>query len=267
MFSFFKKKKIVAHIKLNGVIGNAGKFKQGIDFAGQEEIIQKAFSLKKAKAVAITINSPGGSPVQSHLIYKFIREQAKKNKMKVIVFAEDVAASGGYLIACAGDEIYANSSSIIGSIGVIYSSFGFTELIKKIGVERRVHTAGKNKSTLDPFLDEKNEDIERLKNIQLDLHKDFIKVVEDSRGDKLNKSEIELFSGEFWSGSKAKDLGLIDEIGNASEVLKEKFGEDVVVKKFEKSKSWFAKKFSSNNQMDQFINIVEERSIWQRYGF
>jgi ClpP class serine protease len=150
---------------------------------------------------------------------------------------------------------------------VIYSSFGFTELIKKIGVERRVHTAGKNKSTLDPFLDEKNEDIERLKNIQLDLHKDFIKVVEDSRGDKLNKSEIELFSGEFWSGSKAKDLGLIDGIGNASEVLKEKFGEDVVVKKFEKSKSWFAKKFSSNNQMDQFINIVEERSIWQRYGF
>ena len=267
MFSFFKKKKIIAHIKLNGVIGNAGKFKQGIDFSGQEEIIEKAFSLKKAKAVAITINSPGGSPVQSHLIYKFIRSQAKKNKKKVIVFAEDVAASGGYLIACAGDEIYANSSSIIGSIGVIYSSFGFTELIKKIGVERRVHTAGKNKSTLDPFLDEKNEDIERLKNIQLDLHKDFIKVVEDSRGDKLNKSEIELFSGEFWSGSKAKDLGLIDGIGNASEVLKEKFGEDVVVKKFEKSKSWFAKKFSSNNQMDQFIKIVEERSIWQRYGF
>jgi signal peptide peptidase SppA len=207
MFSFFKKKKIVAHIKLNGVIGNAGKFKQGIDFAGYEEIIEKAFSLKKAKIVAITINSPGGSPVQSHLIYKFVRAQAKKNKKKVIVFAEDVAASGGYLIACAGDEIYANSSSIIGSIGVIYSSFGFTELIKKIGVERRVHTAGKNKSTLDPFLDEKLEDIERLKTIQLELHKDFIKVVEESRGSKLNKSEIELFTGEFWSGSKAKELG------------------------------------------------------------
>ena len=180
MFSFFKKKKIVAHIRLNGVIGNAGKFKQGIDFAGQEEIIKKAFSLKKAKAVAITINSPGGSPVQSHLIYKFIRAQAKKNNIKVIVFAEDVAASGGYLIACAGDEIYANSSSIIGSIGVIYSSFGFTELIKKIGVERRVHTAGKNKSSLDPFQDEKKEDIDRLKSIQLDLHKDFIDVVEES---------------------------------------------------------------------------------------
>ena len=268
MFSFFKKKKIVAHIKLNGIIGNAGKFKQGIDFSGQEEIIEKAFSLKKAKVVAITINSPGGSPVQSHLIYKFIRAQAKKNKKKVIVFAEDVAASGGYLIACAGDEIYANSSSIIGSIGVIYSSFGFTELIKKIGVERRVHTAGKNKSTLDPFLDEKKEDIERLKTIQLDLHKDFIKVVEESRGFKLIKSEIELFSGEFWSGSKAKELGLIDGIGNANEVLKEKFGEEIVIKKFEKSKGWLDKKFSSSsNQIDQLVNILEERSIWQRYGF
>jgi signal peptide peptidase SppA len=268
MFSYFKKKKIVAHIKLNGIIGNAGKFKQGIDFSGQEEIIEKAFSLKKAKVVAITINSPGGSPVQSHLIYKFIRAQAKKNKKKVIVFAEDVAASGGYLIACAGDEIYANSSSIIGSIGVIYSSFGFTELIKKIGVERRVHTAGKNKSTLDPFLDEKKEDIERLKTIQLDLHKDFIKVVEESRGSKLIKSEVELFSGEFWSGSKAKKLGLVDGIGDANEVLKEKFGEEIVIKKFEKSKGWLSKKLSSSsNQIDQFANILEERSIWQRYGF
>jgi signal peptide peptidase SppA len=268
MFSFFKKKKIVAHIKLNGVIGNAGKFKQGIDFSGQEEIIEKAFSLKKAKAVAITINSPGGSPVQSHLIYKFIRAQSKKNNMKVIVFAEDVAASGGYLIACAGDEIYANSSSIIGSIGVIYSSFGFTELIKKIGVERRVHTAGKNKSSLDPFQEEKAEDIERLKNIQLDLHKDFIKVVEESRGGKLKKDGIELFSGEFWAGSKAKELGLVDGLGNANEVLKEKFGEDVVIKKFEKSKGWLSKKLSSSsNQMDQLANILEERSIWQRYGF
>ena len=268
MFSLFKKKKIVAHIKLNGIIGNAGKFKQGIDFSGQEEIIKKAFSLKKAIAIAITINSPGGSPVQSHLIYKFIRAQAKKNKKKVIVFAEDVAASGGYLIACAGDEIYANSSSIIGSIGVIYSSFGFTELIKKIGVERRVHTAGKNKSTLDPFLDEKTEDIERLKTIQLDLHKDFIKVVEESRSSKLNKSEIELFSGEFWSGNKAKELGLVDGIGDANEVLKEKFGEDVVIKKFEKPKGWLSKKLSSSsNQIDQLANILEERSIWQRYGF
>ena len=267
MFSFLKKKKIIPHIKLSGVIGNVGKFKQGIDFSGQQDIISKAFSLKKAPCVAITINSPGGSPVQSHLIYNFIRQKAKKNKKKVIVFAEDVAASGGYLIACAGDEIYANSSSIIGSIGVIYSSFGFTELIKKIGVERRVHTAGKNKSTLDPFLDEKKEDIERLKNIQLDLHKDFIDVVEKNRGPKLKKSEVELFSGEFWSGRKAKSLGLIDEIGDAHQVLREKFGEDVVIKKFEKSKGWLSKKLSSSNdQVDQLANILDEKSVWQRYG-
>ena len=267
MFSIFKKKIIIPHLKLSGVIGNVGKFKQGIDFSGQEEIISKAFSVKKAPCVAITINSPGGSPVQSHLIYSHIRQTAEKNKKKVIVFAEDVAASGGYLIACAGDEIYANSSSIIGSIGVIYSSFGFTELIKKIGVERRVHTAGKNKSTLDPFLDEKKEDIERLKNIQLDLHKDFIDVVEKSRSSKLKKSEVELFSGEFWSGRKAKELGLVDEIGNASQVLKDKFGEDVVIKKFEKSKSWLSKKLSSSNDnIDQLANILEEKSVWQKYG-
>ena len=267
MFSIFKKKKIVPHIKLNGVIGNVGKFKQGIDFSGQEEIITKAFSIRKAQCVAITINSPGGSPVQSHLIFNLIRQQAKKNKKKVLVFAEDVAASGGYLIACAGDEIYANSSSIIGSIGVIYSSFGFTELIKKIGVERRVHTAGKNKSTLDPFLEEKKEDIDRLKKIQLDLHKDFIELVEKSRGTKLKKTEVELFSGEFWSGTKAKDLGLIDGIGDANQILKEKFGDDVVIKKFEKSKGWLSKKLSSSNdQLDQLANILDEKSIWQRYG-
>ena len=267
MLSLFKKKKIVSHLKLIGVIGNVGKFKQGVDFAGQQDLIKKAFSLKKALCVAISINSPGGSPVQSHLIYSYIRQQAKKNKKKVIVFAEDVAASGGYLISCAGDEIYANSSSIIGSIGVIYSSFGFTELIKKIGVQRRVHTAGKNKSTLDPFLEEKSEDIERLKKIQLDLHKDFIEVVEKSRGSKLKKSDVELFSGEFWSGTKAKDLGLVDGLGNAHEVLKEKFGDDVIIKKFEKSRGWLSQKLSSsNNQLDQLANILDERSIWQRYG-
>jgi len=269
MFSFFKKKKIISHIRLSGVIGNVGKFRHGIEYSGQEETIKKAFSVKKALAVAITINSPGGSPVQSHLIYKFIREQAKKNKKKVIVFAEDVAASGGYLIACSGDEIYANSSSIIGSIGVISSSFGFKNLIEKIGVQRRVYTAGKNKSTLDPFLDEKEEDIERLKNIQLELHQDFIDVVEEGRGSKLNKtSGIELFSGEFWTGKKAKDLGLIDGLGNADQILRKKFGEEIEIKKFGKTKGWLAKKLSSSEDYaDKLINILEERSIWQRYGF
>ena len=220
IFKIFKKKKVVPHIRLSGVIGSVGKFKQGLNFAGQQELIEKAFSIKKAKAIAISVNSPGGSPVQSHLIYSYIKKQAKKNKKKVLVFAEDVAASGGYLIACAGDEIYANSSSIIGSIGVIYSSFGLQELIKKAGIQRRIYTAGKNKSTLDPFVEEKEEDIQRLKKIQLDLHANFIKVVEASRSTKLKKDKNpDLFTGEFWSGSKAKELGLIDGIGNVDEIL------------------------------------------------
>ena len=180
MFWIFKKKKIVPHVRLSGVIGSAGRFRQGMDLSGQQEILKKAFSYKKPKHVAISINSPGGSPVQSHLIFSYIRQLADENKTKVIIFAEDVAASGGYFIACAGDEIYANSSSIIGSIGVITASFGFKEMIKKIGIERRIYTAGKNKSTLDPFVDEKEEDVQRLKKLQLELHGHFIKIVEKS---------------------------------------------------------------------------------------
>ena len=269
MFSFLKKKKIIPHIKLSGVIGNVGKFKQGIDFSGHEEIISKAFSLKKAPCVAITINSPGGSPVQSHLIHDYIRQLAKKNKKKVIVFAEDVAASGGYLIACAGDEIYANSSSIVGSIGVISASFGFQEAIKKIGVQRRVYTAGKNKSTLDPFKEEKEEDIERIKKLQLELHSDFIEVVKKSRGVKLKDPEKNnTFTGEFWSGSASINLGLIDGIGNAEQILREKFGEDIVIKKLEKQKSFIEKKLSSSidNQIDNIASVIEERALWQKFG-
>jgi len=273
MFSIlkiFKKKKIIPHIRLSGIIGSVGRFKQGINFAGQQEIIDKAFSIKKALAVAISINSPGGSPVQSHLIYSYIKKLAKKNNIKVLVFAEDVAASGGYLIACAGDEMYANSSSIVGSIGVISASFGFQNAIKKIGIERRVYTAGKNKSSLDPFKEEKEEDIQRLKKIQLELHSDFIKVVEDSRGSKLIETEKNnTFTGEFWSGSTSLKLGLIDGIGNVDQILREKFGEDIMIKKLEKPKGFLAKKLSASveNQVDSIANVIEERSIWQRYGF
>ena len=269
MFSFFKKKTVVPHVRLTGIIGSAGRFKQGMDLDGQKDILKKAFSLKKISHVAISINSPGGSPVQSHLIYSYIRELADKKKIKVLIFAEDVAASGGYLISCAGDEIYANSSSIIGSIGVISASFGFKDLIKKIGVERRVYTAGKNKSTLDPFVEEKEEDIKRLKNIQLELHDDFIKVVETSRGSKLKDPEKNnIFTGEFWTGKTALKLGLIDGIGNADQVLKQKFGDKVVIKKFEKQKSFIAKKLSSSIQdpVDSLANILEEKSMWQKFG-
>ena len=269
MFSFFKKKIIIPHIRLSGVIGSVGRFRQGIDFSSQQGIIKKAFSFKKAKSVAISINSPGGSPVQSHLIYTYIRQLAKKNKKNVIIFMEDVAASGGYLIACAGDEIYANSSSIVGSIGVISASFGFQDAIKKIGIERRVYTAGKNKSTLDPFKPEKEEDIQRLKKIQLELHSDFINVVKNSRGPKLKDPEKNnIFTGEFWSGSTSLKLGLIDGIGNAEQILREKFGEHVVIKKLEKPKSFIAKKLSTlfDNQIDGIANALEERALWQKFG-
>lgn len=269
MFSIFKKKTVIPHVRLTGVIGAAGKFKQGIDLAGQRDILKKAFSFKKVKYVAISINSPGGSPVQSHLIYSYIKQLAKKNKIKVMIFAEDVAASGGYLISCAGDEIYANSSSIIGSIGVISASFGFKDLIKKIGIERRVYTAGKNKSTLDPFVEEKDEDIKRLKDIQLELHSDFIKVVEESRGAKLKDVEKNnIFTGEFWTGATALKLGLIDGIGNADQILKEKFGDKVVIKNFEKQKGFIAKKLSSsiNDPINSLTNLLEQKSLWQKFG-
>ena len=269
MFKLFKKKIVIPHVRLTGVIGNAGRFNKGIDLAGQQDILKKAFSIKKVKHVAISINSPGGSPVQSHLIYSYIRQLADKKKIKVLIFAEDVAASGGYLISCAGDEIYANSSSIIGSIGVISASFGFKELIKKMGIERRIYTAGKNKSTLDPFVDEKEEDIKKLKDIQLELHTDFIKVVETSRGKKLKDPEKNnIFTGEFWTGASALKLGLIDGIGNADQILKEKFGEEVVIKKFEKQKSWLGRKLSASveGQLSNTLNSIEDKSAWQKFG-
>ena len=271
MFSLFRKKKVVPHVRLTGIIGSAGKFKQGMELANQREILKKAFSVKKITHVAISINSPGGSPVQSHLIYSYIRQLAEKNKVKVIVFAEDVAASGGYFIACAGDEIYANSSSIIGSIGVISASFGFKDLIKKIGIERRIYTAGKNKSTLDPFIEEKNEDVQRLKKIQLDLHSNFIEVVKESRGKKIKEPEKNnIFTGEFWSGSAALELGLIDGIGNLDQILRKKFGENIIIKNFEKQKSFLAKKLSSSlsldNQVDRVIDSLEEKNLWQKFG-
>ena len=269
MFAFFKKKKIIPHVRLCGVIGSAGRFKHGIEFSGQQEILKKAFSFKKSKNIAISINSPGGSPVQSHLIHDYIRQLAKKNEKKVIVFAEDVAASGGYLIACAGDEIYANSSSIVGSIGVISASFGFQDAIKKIGVQRRVYTAGKNKSTLDPFKEEKEEDIERIKRLQLELHSDFIEVVKKSRGSKLKDPEKNnTFTGEIWSGTTSMKLGLVDGIGNAEQILREKFGENIIIKKLEKQKSFIAKKLSSSidNQIDNIASVIEERALWQKFG-
>ena len=265
---FFNNKPIIAHIRLSGVIGNVGRFQQGLSYASHRDIIKKAFSIKKAKAVAISINSPGGSPVQSHLLYSLIRKLADENKIKVITFAEDVAASGGYMLACAGDEIYANASSIVESIGVIYSGFGFQDLIKKAGVERRVHTAGKSKSILHPFPEEKSEHIKKLKDIQEDLHKEFINLVKHSRKEKLKSNDDVLFNGEFWAGGKAKELGLIDGIGNVFQVLEDRFGKDIKVKNFEKQEGWLKKKLSSSmaDAASSVLTELETRSFWNRFG-
>ena len=191
-----------------------------------------------------------------------------KNKTEVIIFAEDVAASGGYFIACAGDEIYANSSSIVGSIGVISASFGFKDLIKKIGIGEEFTLLEKQKY-FRPFVDEKPEDVQRLKNIQLDLHSNFIEIVKKSRGKKLiDPEKNNIFTGEFWSGNAALKLGLVDGIGNADQILRDKYGEEVVIKKFEKTKGFLAKKLSSSmeNQIENLIENFEEKAMWQKFG-
>ena len=223
----FNKGPIVPVLKFSGAIGMSSPFKPGLSLATTAALIERAFSVKKAKAVAIVINSPGGSPVQSRLIFKRIRDLATEKKLKVYVFTEDVAASGGYMIAVAGDEIYVDPSSIVGSIGVISAGFGFEKLIDKVGVERRVHTAGKNKMSLDPFSPEKPEDITRLKGIQAEIHKVFIDLVKSRRGSKISAPDDEIFTGEFWAGEKAVELGLVDGISDVRTKMREIFGDKV----------------------------------------
>ena len=189
--------------------------------------LERAFTMRRASAVALVINSPGGSPVQSHLIYRRIRALAAEHKRPVIAFAEDVAASGGYMVACAADEIICDNSSIVGSIGVIGGSFGFAGLMEKLGIERRLYTSGERKAMLDPFLPEKPQDVERLKAVQREIHEDFIALVKESRGARLTGPENDLFSGEFWTGRKAVTLGIADGIGDLRTVLRERFGDDV----------------------------------------
>ena len=235
--------------------------------------------MRGAKAVAIQINSPGGAAVQSTLIYKRIRALAEEKDLKVYVFAEDVAASGGYMLALSGDEIYADESSIVGSIGVISATFGFPGLMEKIGVERRVYTAGANKDVLDPFLPEKPQDVKRIKAIQEDIHRAFIEMVRTRRGDKLQKSDKELFTGEFWSGRTALELGLIDGLADLRTKMREVFGEDVRFKLVAPSSSWFRRKrgvFTGGAGFDfgrwpqglaaDVISAVEARALWSRFG-
>src|SRR6478736_7282816 len=201
---------VVPVVRLSGVIGAVTPLRPGMTLAGIAKMLERAFGTRNARAVALVINSPGGSPVQSRQIYLRIRQLAAEKKLPVLVFVEDVAASGGYMIACAGDEIFCDPSSILGSIGVVGGSFGMQEMIKKIGVERRLYTSGEHKAMLDPFLPEKPDDVERLKAVQREIHQDFIALVKDSRGVRLTGPEKDLFSGEYWTGGKAIELGIAD---------------------------------------------------------
>ncbi|MEM7399968.1 MAG: S49 family peptidase [Pseudomonadota bacterium] len=268
-------------VRLSGVIGAASPLRPGLTLAGTAGSLERAFTMRGADAVAIAINSPGGSPVQSTLIFKRIRALAAEHELPVYVFAEDVAASGGYMLACAGDEIYADESSVVGSIGVISAGFGFSNAIDKLGIERRVYTAGKNKMILDPFQPEKAADVERLKTLQRDVHDAFKALVSDRRGDKLSGDEDEIYSGAFWAGVKAREMGLIDGLGDMRSVMREKLGEDVQLKVVQQQRSWLKRRLGADTLLDLFaqrqgdvgsslagdaLAAIEERAIWQRYG-
>jgi len=263
-------------LRLQGVIMSGGsQFRQHLSLASTAAVLEKAFAFD-APAVAIAINSPGGSPVQSRLIYRRIRDLATEKKKKVLVFVEDVAASGGYMIAVAGDEIIADPSSIVGSIGVVSASFGFQELIKKIGVERRIYTAGENKVTLDPFKPEKKEDVERLKAIQLDVHETFINLVKERRGAKL-ADDPDLFTGLFWTGKRGLELGLVDALGDMRSVLKQRYGEKTRLRLISPQRALLGRRlafFGSRTSAAEtaaafasaFVEAAEERALWARYG-
>jgi signal peptide peptidase SppA len=251
----------VAVIRLHGAIATAPRGQ--LNDAGIAPAIEKAFRRGKPTAVALSINSPGGSPVQSALIAARIRRLAEEKKVPVFAFVEDAAASGGYWLACAGDEIFADRASIIGSIGVIMASFGFNEFIGKHGVERRVYTAGESKSQLDPFKPENPEDVARIKAIGAEIHDAFIEQVKSARGDKL-ADDARLFSGEFWTGQTAQELGLIDGIGHLVPVMKQRYGDKVRFAVYGPRRSLF-RRFGST-LVNDLAGAIEERGLWARFG-
>jgi serine protease SohB len=271
---------LVPVVRLTGVIGFSTPLRPGLTLAGIARTLDRAFAVRNAPAVAIAVNSPGGSPVQSHLIFRRIRELAAEKRRHVIAFVEDAAASGGYMIACAADEIIADPHSIVGSIGVVGGSFGFDKAIAKLGIERRLYTSGEHKGTLDPFLPENADDVERLKKLQREIHDGFIALVKSRRGSKLNGAESDLFSGEYWTGVRGLELGLVDAIGDMRGVLRERFGDKVVTPLISAERGWFGRRVAGvgggiggGQQMLQeglaeaVISALEARAIWARFGF
>ncbi|HEX2256919.1 MAG TPA: S49 family peptidase [Afifellaceae bacterium] len=258
-------------IRLAGTIGKVTRFRAGLTLASVAGPLRKAFSVKHAPAVAIVIDSPGGTPVQAHLIYKRIRALAEEKEKNVLVFVEDVAASGGYLIACAGDEIIVDPASIVGSIGVVSAGFGFVEAIRKLGVERRVYTAGEAKVILDPFQPEKPEDVARLRAIQDEVHEMFIDIVRSRRGAVLS-DHPDLFSGMFWSGKTAVSLGLADRTGDLRTVLRERYGDKVRPKLISQERTLFGWRQAGiglgfgQGLAESALEALDERALRSRYG-
>lgn len=253
------KKPTVAVLRLHGAIGSGSR---GLNDAGTAALIEKAFKKGKPDAVALSINSPGGSPVQSSLIAARIRRLAQEKEVPVYAFCEDVAASGGYWLACAGDEIYVDESSIIGSIGVISASFGFADFLERQGVERRVHTAGENKSLADPFLPEKPADVKRLKALQKAIHENFIAHVKSRREGRL--ADKNLFTGEIWVGQAGIDVGLADGVGHLIPTMKEKLGDKARFVLHAKKRGVFSR--FGGRIIGEFLQQVEDRSLWSRFG-
>jgi signal peptide peptidase SppA len=272
---------VVPVVRLSGVIGAVTPLRPGMSLAGIAKTLERAFATRHAKAVALAINSPGGSPVQSRQIYLRIRQLAAEKKLPVLVFVEDVAASGGYMIACAGDEIFCDPSSILGSIGVVGGTFGFQELIKRIGVERRLYTAGEHKAMLDPFLPENPEDVSRVKALQREIHAIFIALVKQSRGGRLKGADHVLFTGEYWAGETSVSLGLADAIGDMRSTLRARFGEKVLTPVIAPAtgllSGLFGRKSAGAGAIgqiegaaglpDELISALETRAIWAKFGF
>jgi len=268
-------------VRLSGVIGAVTPLRPGMTLSGVAKTLERAFATKHAKAVALVINSPGGSPVQSRQIYLRIRQLAAEKKLPVLVFVEDVAASGGYMIACAGDEIFCDPSSILGSIGVVGGSFGFQDLIKRIGVERRLYTAGEHKAMLDPFLPEDPDDVRRLKALQREIHAIFIALVKGSRGARLKAREDVLFTGEYWAGEKSVSLGLADSIGDIRSTLRARFGDKVLTPVIAPASGMLSGLLGRRSPgagslaaldgigglPDELISALETRAIWAKFGF
>jgi serine protease SohB len=268
---------IVPVVRISGVIGAGVPLRPGVTITGLAKVLERAFKTRHARAVALSINSPGGSPVQSHLIFRRIRELAAEHDLPVIAFIEDLGASGGYMIACAADEIVCDPSSIVGSIGVVGATFGFDKLIDKIGIERRVYTAGDRKVTLDPFLPEKPDDVKRIKALQKTIHEGFIALVKERRGTKLEGQEKTLFSGEFWTGQQAVELGVVDSLGDLRSTLRGRFGDKVLTPIIAPERSLLGRlrggpaigigdMLGRPGLAEELICALEARAWWARYG-